>query len=487
MRWDFIVVGSGYGGLLPAWRLTRAGANVLLVERGSGQTHPAFRQSWDPLYLQSFYDFGYSTDLTATYRGSRILGGGSVMNSMMHQRVPTEAFDYEESDSGGRSRPSWPRGVSRAVLDPFYDEAERLLGVRQLHWDEVPRIGGNFARMLRDGGLSADRARMNLGSGCVRCGFCEAGCSFTDGKITLLSRALPEALATGRLEVLSERTVVRIQKLKGDFRVHSGPSAGGLNQTSDRVDQAPRVIVAAGPLGTVPLLHRSSEGLGLHSSPLGEWMSNNGDVNFVLQIPSHYPDHLGHRSTNNAGIITYAFWKEHRVTMHPGFSPVAVMAGIDVRFERGLPWGLEHKRFVQENALHRLIPVNAMKQIDPDLRMGIDSGGRARIRFVDAARSRFHGLFMLNLAKRWVEPVGGQVLVTGIDSVLDQGGNHILGGARMSDDARSGVTAPTGEVWGVPGLFVTDSSALSSALGINPALTVAANALRIADGIVRSA
>jgi cholesterol oxidase len=95
---------------------------------------------------------------------------------------------------------------------------------------------------------------------------------------------------------------------------------------------------------------------------------------------------------------------------------------------------------------------------------------------------------MLSLAKKVAEPAGAKVLITGIGDVpLDMGGNHILGGARMSDDPETGVVSPEGEVYGHPGLYVTDAASIPSSIGINPALTVGANALRIADALAGGA
>ena len=71
------------------------------------------------------------------------------------------------------------------------------------------------------------------------------------------------------------------------------------------------------------------------------------------------------------------------------------------------------------------------------------------------------------------------------DVPLDMGGNHILGGARMSDDPETGVCDFRGEVYGHPGLHVSDAASIPGALGINPALTIGANALRIADELAK--
>ena len=476
---DFIVIGSGYGGMIPAWQLARAGARVLLIERGLRWKRSDIRQSWDLRYLGKLYDFATSATFSEAYRASRVLGGGSFTNAMMHQRMPSEGFEFIDPDTRRRA---WPRGLDRLALDPHSEAVERLLQVRQLQWDEVSRTGGNFARLANDSGLSCDRGSFNVGSNCVRCGFCEAGCGYVDGKLTLADRPFEEAMATGNLTLLQNTSVSKIRAVGSAYEVHCLKTGLPFSTAPEHIAHAPRVIVAAGPLGTVPLLMRSRATLPRLSPALGRWVNNNGDVNFVLEMPRHYPDHQGHKSTNNGGMISYAFWREHRVTMHPGFAPVAVMAGIDVRENRpgALAWGLEHKHYVKRNVINRLVPVNAMRQIPSEMRLDIDGNGVARIENPRTPSVLAHGPHMLRLARRLAEPAGGRVLVTGIpELVLDQGGNHILGGARMSDDPATGVVDPHGQVYGSPGLYVTDAAGIPSTLGINPALTVGANAHRI--------
>jgi cholesterol oxidase len=469
--WDFIVIGSGYGGALAAVELRGAGARVLLLERGPRIEPQQFQQSWDPFYLKTLYDTAFSTSLTELYRASRCLGGGSVLNSMMHHRAPSEAFD------------GWPEGVDRAALDPHYSELEQILGVRQLPWDRVPQIGGHFARMFHEAGLSCDRGRMNIGPGCVRCGFCEAGCTFQGGKNTLMHLCTVPAddLRTGL-------TAVRVRALPGGgYGVECIPSWKELNSKTDTVEfKAPSVILAAGPIGTVPLLLRSRSGLRRLSGRLGERVSNNGDVNFVFETPDHFEDHAGERSTNNSGVITYAFWDQHRVTMHPGCAPVGVLAGIDARRPGHLPWGLEHKHLAHRMALKRLIPVNAMRIIEPTQKISLAADGSAKVHSMPHEQTRAHGELMFGLARSVADACGGKVWQTGIgDLPLDTGGNHILGGACMADDPSGGVCDPLGQVFGHRGLYVLDSSCVPGALGINPALTVGANALRIAEHILK--
>ena len=62
------------------------------------------------------------------------------------------------------------------------------------------------------------------------------------------------------------------------------------------------------------------------SPAIGKWVSNNGDVNFVMKIPDHYPDHYGYKSSTSCGTITYGFWDKYQKTIHAGMTPIQVAA-----------------------------------------------------------------------------------------------------------------------------------------------------------------
>ena len=67
-----------------------------------------------------------------------------------------------------------------------------------------------------------------------------------------------------------------------------------------------------------------------------------------LKIPEHYPDHYGYKSDTSCGTISYAFWDQHKVTMHAGMTPIQVAAGVDVRREGKSSMGLDHKHFMKK-------------------------------------------------------------------------------------------------------------------------------------------
>ena len=205
--------------------------------------------------------------------------------------------------------------IDRSAMDPFYKELEQLLGIRQISWDEVSMIGGNFARMFKDAGMSAEPCNFNLGPNCIQCGYCEAGCGREGtAKITLTSALLRPALATKNLEVITEMSAKTIKPLKGGgYRVELISSEGdNFNKKTEKIVFGNKLIVGAGPIGSVPLFLRSIKNFKKISPALGKYISNNGDINFVLKTPDHYPDHHGFKSATSCGVITYGYWDQYK-------------------------------------------------------------------------------------------------------------------------------------------------------------------------------
>ena len=151
------------------------------------------------------------------YRGSRVLGGGSVTNDKIHHRAPSEVFEYEDEDLSKKSRLD---GINRQTLNPYYSEVEKLLSIKQLGWDNVSMIGGNFARLFADAGMSCEPCNFNVGDGCVHCGYCESGCTFVNGKLTLETEVFSPAMETGNLKLITEYSAKTIKNLRGgNYRI----------------------------------------------------------------------------------------------------------------------------------------------------------------------------------------------------------------------------------------------------------------------------
>jgi cholesterol oxidase len=188
---DALVVGSGFGAAVLAARLAQAGWRVLVLEQGP-RLDPVrdFRRTQSPAYLRRYLKTAGSRTLGLTW--AEALGGGSGFYEMVSLRAPSVAFGMDDPDG----RPAWPDGLDRQALDPYYARAERELHVEQIAAADVPRSGLVFARMLKELGHAAERARYAV-RGCPGSGFCISGCVF-GAKQTLLDTYLPQAERAGR-------------------------------------------------------------------------------------------------------------------------------------------------------------------------------------------------------------------------------------------------------------------------------------------------
>ena len=387
---------------------------------------------------------------------------------LFRSRAPSEAFDALDEEGA----PAWPASIDRAALDPHFDTVETMMGVRQATWDEVPKTGAVFAMLFDRMGLTCDRGRFPY-EDCRQCGFCEAGCRF-DRKKSLLFNYIPAAEEQGA-QFRTEADVRTVAPHDGGFRVRYATSAGGAGEVWGR-----RVIVAANAIETPALLLRSAADLPGLSEHVGLHLNNNGDVAWYWMLPEgRFPEFVHHKGRTNAVMISYAYWAEHRISIHTGCPPPAVISGLDIHREGGLPWGLEHKRLMHSIYRNRMLGALAIGLVPGWGRVRIDGDGNAKAALPMTEGLRAYINRVVGVAKEIGEANGAEVLRTSKDG-YEHADAHPLGTCRMGDDPARSVVDPLGQVHGQPGLFITDGSTLPGGTGVNPSLTIAANAERIA-------
>jgi choline dehydrogenase-like flavoprotein len=245
------------------------------------------------------------------------------------------------------------------------------------------------------------------------------------------------------------------------------------------------VLRAAGAIETPAILLRSRADLPDLSPHVGKNFSNNGDVAWYFALPEghRFPRYRLWAGRNNAVMITYAFWDEHRITIHTGSNPPGVIAAVDIAREGGLPYGLAHKRLMRELYPSRLVGAIAIGLAPATGEVTIDGRGNVHVSLPLTPELGAYMDRVIGVARQMAAANGAEILRTAREG-YERGGAHPLGTCRMGDDPRESVTTPEGEVRGTPGLFVTDASTLPGGTGANPALTIAANAERIARRIV---
>lgn len=472
---DVVVIGSGFGGAIPALRLAEAGRNVLVLEQGERLTEADFRQDWSFLAQSRLFVTVMSKDYDVFFRYGRGVGGGSLTYAAAMLRAPSEVFAYE--DAAGYH--VWPASVDRAALEPHYATVEQMMSVTRIRWDEVPRAGGVFGMMLDQMGLTCDRANYPMVD-CVHCGFCMAGCPF-GRKMHLGKTYIPAAEAKGA--VVRPRCKVDHLRPAGNATEVRYRDAHGI----ERAVTADLVVLAAGSLETPAILLRSSPHLKDLHPQVGRNLNNNGDVALMWQTPEALPETWLFMGRNNAGMITYAFWDEHRITIHAGAGPPALAAALDVVRDDGqepkVPLGLPFKRFMTEHYPKRLLSALAIGLVDGEGRVTVDGKGQVGFELPMTERLAAYIERVAGVGRSIAEATGAKLLRTG-GKGWEHGDAHPLGTCRMGDDDGRAPCTPEGELRGQKGIFCTDGSSIPGGTGVNPAHTIAANAERIAAWLV---
>lgn len=482
-RYDAIIVGSGFGAAPPALRLARAGLRVLVLEKGP-EIVPArdFRQTQDPRYLMQWFRSVGEGNLGLTYIEG--LGGGSGFYEMVTLRAPSQAFEQV-----WRDRRLWPAGIDRQNMDAWYSLAEREMHTRQIRPEAVPASGRVFARLLRDLGHDCERARY-AESGCVNSGFCVTGCIY-NAKMGPLTTYIPRAREAGA-EYRCETEVTGIHRAAGggydvEVRTATGSGLGRL--------YAPILILAAGTVGTARLLLGARRNLGLASEHVGRNIAWNGGVKAAALLAPDLPDGDMFVGRTHAGVISYDFLPSHGVSVSAVKAmPLMITHSVRLRQSPDDPfWGQAHVDLMRQFR-RRVLALYAMGLAPPVGRLAI--GGRGQLTAsLEAAPelkhyySRTKGLLRDLFERRGCRPlhlefVNGEGMP---HSGLHAGTAHQVGSCRMADQPEDGVCDPSGQVFGLPGLYITDGSAVPSSLAVNPCLTITANAERVTAGILERA
>jgi cholesterol oxidase len=372
-HFDAIVVGSGFGGSVMAYRLAAAGKTVCLLERGRAFPPGSFprtpstmsRNFWDPsegLYgMFQVWSFDGLEGLVSSG-----LGGGSLIYANVLLRKDPKWFVNDDPDGDGKP---WP--ITREMLDPHYDAAEKMLGATpfpfaEKGYSDTPKTKAMFEAAVKmgrgrdiqlpplavtfgnpgrapvpgepiEGGENNLHGRHRLT--CLMCGECDAGCNY-GAKNTLDYNYLSRAKEHGAdLRTLAEvrsfaprgaNTIgYSVQYVQHDLEETSkGRNTGALPLTTLTCD---RLILSAGTFGTPYLLLKNRDRLPSISERLGTRFCGNGDLlTFAVNCNEDGPD--GKRSR----------------TMDPSRGPVITCA---LRVADGLDGGEEKGRgFYVEDA-----------------------------------------------------------------------------------------------------------------------------------------
>jgi choline dehydrogenase-like flavoprotein len=248
-RYDAIVVGSGAGGAIMAYRLAEAGRRVLVVERGPHVDPGEFGEDEVQQYLRLYNEgaLQLATDFRLQVLQGMCVGGGTTINNAVCIPPPDRVLE------AWRQRGLDPDGVRAAI-----DQVSDWLPVRRVDGKVSSKGGLAFAKGVRRLELpgTVELVEANITEACVGCGYCNIGCPF-GAKLSMLDSVLPWAQRDfpDRVDVLAG---FRAEKI-----LHEGGRAtgvAGVRRGESLVLEADEVVVAAGAVGSSWLLQRSGIG-----------------------------------------------------------------------------------------------------------------------------------------------------------------------------------------------------------------------------------
>jgi len=511
--YDWIVVGSGFGGSVSALRLAEKGYSVAVLECGRRFRDDDFPKSaWDARR----YWWGPRVGLRGIFRLTTFkdvavvsgcgVGGGSLGYANTLYVPPAQFFE----DPQWSDLEDW-----QTTLAPHYETAQRMLGVvvhdRDDPADQLLRelgeelgVGDTYRKtpvgvyLDNPGKTVPDPYFEGAGperTGCLQCGRCMVGCPH-GAKNTLVKNYLWLAERSG-VEVEPDRTVTDIRPLGAadgsDGYAVSSERSGMLPGRGRRTVTARGVVVAAGPLGTNKLLQRCRLGGSLPrvSARLGELVRTNSESILAVTVPEDHPEDLSKRVAITSSIYPDPHTHIETVTYGEAGDAIStlytLLVGNGSRVTRPLKLLgqiLRHPlRFARTlwpgGWSRRTIIVLVMQTLDNAiaLRPKLKRSGQVRLQTEqDPERPIPTFIPVANEATEWLaKRTGGVAQSSVMEATLNIPTTaHILGGAAIGHGPEDGVVDAGQRVFGYENLLVCDGAAVPANVGVNPSLTITA-------------
>ena len=525
---DVCIVGSGAAGGIAAKELSETGLRVVVLERGEWVSPSRFRTHTPPFQLpyRGFREGHGTNDFTgflfSQHPSTSDPGGEEIDYALLPavggKTLLWDAFSWRmgERDFQGRTAgDDWP--ITYQELAPFYDQAERFMGVCGTREEIAAVPDGNFLKpiTLRCGERIIQKACLEkLGPQyrmfpvrkaintephggrpvCHNCGHCMRGCD-VDAKYTSANSAIPAALRTGKLVLATGAVVREIELEENGDRVRSVIFIHAPTRREYRV-RARVIALACGSVEDARILlmsksRRFPQGLANTSG----WVGKNLVSEMGLGIFGYLESMVGGRVVNDDGTGTHGaianlYYEKNSPNFARGYG---LYVGAErpqipglLRALRGM--GAEFKKRVRE-VYPALVYVGAAGEIlaHPDNYVDLDPSEKDEL---GLPLPRFHFRFhsnelamardMLEKCQALLEVSGGVRLAPQETPQPDFDGENLVGLARMGNDPRTSVVNSSNRAHDLKNLWILDGASFTSYAEKNPTLTVITVAMRAA-------
>ena len=510
LDFDVVVIGSGFGGSVAALRLTEKGYKVCVLEAGRRFSDKDFpKTSWrlhrflflPRLGLKGIQRIHVLPDVLVLAGAG--VGGGSLVYANTLYKPPASYFE----DKQWNQITNWD-----AELSPWYDQASRMLGVAQNpyfspsdqamkqvadqmgvgHTFKLAPLGVYFGDGVgiksKDpffGGVGPDR------SGCLQCGACMTGCRH-NAKNTLPKNYLGLAEKAGA-KVFPEHTVTKMEQLSdGSWSITARKSGAWFG--GNRRFTAAQVVVAAGTYNTQKLLHKmkSTGVLPKISDQLGKLSRTNSEALTGSIMPK------GGTDFSKGSAITSSFFPDDHTHVEPvrygkgsnfmGLLQTVMTDSANIR-DRRKQWlrqvitkpSLVLKILDVRQWSERTVVALIMQNVDSAISV-TGKRGLFGFRLTSKNDSKTPNATYIpaanEVARRIAENNGGIAGGHIGDLINAPFTAHFVGGCVIGESINTGVIDPYHRVYNYPTMHIVDGASVTANLGVNPSLTITAQAER---------